>query len=140
MSTTADVASDLATAIEALDGSPTRMVSDSRTDLEAISSGATKYQLDVTPVGRTTDDANTARVRAKANIRLFHMLADSTDERTYTEGNLQTNITAITVGSWWRDLAAVEDIPEEVNFEYDPVSRIGNVCVLELGIELIVQS
>lgn len=138
MSTTADVASDVATAVEALACSPTRMLSNVRTDLESIAAGATKYQLLVTPAGRTRDDSNVDSVLASVMLLLHHKLADSTDEEAFSEGNLQTDLTSMTTRSWWEALTSVFGIDAEKDFEVAQ-TREGNVYSMTLSVTVIVQ-
>ncbi len=126
MATTADVASQVATAIEALATAPTRMTSDHRDDLDGqIAAGSAKYQLRVAPAGRDYD-SNNSRVLASVEFVIAHRLADHTDEVAYTEGNLQTDISALTTQEWWRAFAAVYVVTDDIAIS---IERIGHIIV-----------
>ena len=105
MATPAQLLTAIATEIETIT-SATRLTSDYRDDLEFIAVGATRYQLKGGPSG-VDADSNTSRARMVVEINLIHRLANPDAERTYTEGDFQTHLKALTLPATWRALAEV---------------------------------
>jgi hypothetical protein len=120
--------SQLATAIEALAGTPTRFDSD-RIIVQRIPAGSTYYALRVDVIGEDgREDANTVRELAGFEIDVKYRLGAAEAERTYTVGNMLTIQSSLISRTFYRDLAAVyktaEDKPPEVSEEAERVGRI----------------
>ena len=141
MATVANVATQAATAIEALGSSPTRMGSDRRTDLESIASGATKYQLRVWHASK--DDQFSSNVNydvAAIEVAIHHYLASATAERTYTEGAMLTEQDSLLAKSFWTDLDAVFGVDDQLlPGTTESPERVGNVISYTIALEVRVQ-
>jgi hypothetical protein len=122
--TTIDLAADLATAVAALPSTPTRLASDYRTDLERLADGSTYSQIRVSPAGTSSIASNQFRTIAAASVRLHHKLLSAFGERTYTEGDLQDDLSELISETFWRGLDSVYDLTEAPEVIVD---RVGNV-------------
>lgn len=122
-----DLRAEIVTAIAGMNPAPGRMFSDLRVDLPAdqFVPDTIRYQLRATPVGAPDPNrANVPQRAASVRISVYSMLADTNDERVYTEGALDTYAEAFGWPTWWNDLASVaafqgveytEDRTEESN-------------------------
>lgn len=133
MSTYAEFVTEVKTAIEGWPGSPTRMVSDYRSNLERFDAGETKYQLAVGVAGADRANSNVTLTQCAVTARIAHRLLDAFSERVYAEGPLQAHLAYFTDLHWWRSLSTVRAVIEapEVTIE-----RIGNVVVAQVDLQV----
>lgn len=136
MATLAELADQVAAALEALVPAPARLASDYRTDLAQIPAGTTRYQLQVAAAGEDpAPRSNVVRKAASVTVRLHHYLADPADERAYTNGALHTYLGAVTDPDWWRAAPAVYRLIELPSVDLD---RIGNVVSADVDLRVSV--
>ena len=133
MATTSDLISDLSTALEGLSASPTRMASDYRLDLDTVAAGSAKYALRVSAQTRIFEDSNATKTVALASFIVAHRLATPTNERAYTEGAMQTDLTSVSALSFYRNLASVSDVVSGPDIEID---RVGHVIAYEVTVSV----
>jgi hypothetical protein len=134
MATPAQLLAQIATAVEAQISGIVRLGSDYRDDLEAIPAGGNRYQLRGGPARREPDTNADYTIEA-VELTILHRLADRTDERAYTEGNMQSDIDALIDFAFWRDLAATHELNAAPSYE---VSRVGSVIVTTLALEIAI--
>lgn len=128
MASLATALANVRTALTAL-SLTTEWGSDRRDDLnDPLAAGGYAYQIVQQYEQRTTGRSNVQHEGGAIEIVIYHRLADPTDERAYTEGNMHTLQSAVLAFSWWEDLAAIQAlIPGgEPRIEQD-VDRDGNV-------------
>ena len=134
MATAATLDAELATLIEALSSSPSRMPSDYDANSERIAPGDTHYQLQVPPAGRS-GDSNVTYVQVLVVAKLHHRLSDPTDERAWSNGAMSTDLAAITVRSFWEAAAAAHELVDAIEVEND---RVGNIVSTTVSLVLTV--
>lgn len=142
MSTYADLVTELKQAIEGWPGSPVRMASDHRSDLERIAVGATKYQLRASVAGIERNDSNFQRTAVAVTVAIHRRLVTAFAERAYTETDLQSYLALLGDHLWWRGesvggLSSVYRVIELPSFE---VSRAGNVVSLTCSVQVVLKS
>jgi hypothetical protein len=131
--TPADLLSQIATAVQTQVSGVARLGSDYRDDLESIPAGATRYQLRGGPAGKDSSNSNTTRTVVAVELELIHALAG--DERTWTEGAMQTHVEVFIGLAFWRDLAASYDVTAAPSYE---VERVGRVVTTTIAVSLSV--
>lgn len=134
MATAAELLTAMAAKIEEEVEGAVRSPSDYRVDLAKIPAGATRYQLRMGPAGVSVD-SNSTRTVLGGELAVFHRLADKTDERTYTEGAMQTTIDALVNPSTWRSLVECKEVVEDPSYSVQRVVHvISTVISLQLSI------
>ena len=77
----------------------------------------------------------TRRWFAALTLRLIHRLADPDAERTYTEGAMQTDVSALVLESFWRGLTSAREVVEAPTYD---VEREINVIVVTLNVRVAI--
>lgn len=104
-----------------------QLSSDLRDDLDDILAGITKYQLrQQHEQAGGFPDSNAEIDAGSMVIVAYHRLADATDERAYTEGNMHTEQLALMSKSWWKANVAGARSWNRPDLSID-VDRQGNV-------------
>lgn len=136
MSTYAEFVTEVKQTIEGWPGAPVRMVSDYRSDLERLSAGATKYQLQAGVSGIDHRNSNTPRTAVSATVVIHRRLVNAFDERAYTEVDLQAYAALLSDRHWWRELATVNEVLEPPAFE---IARAGNVVSITCEVQVVLK-
>lgn len=136
MATISSVLSALSTKLGTLT-SGTRMGSDIRRDLEAIASGATKFQIRHS-ANTVDEDSNQTVDIVALEIDVHRYLSGS--ESTYTAGNMltyQDSLTDDTTLGWWLTISGVRAIMDGP--ETKEPTRVGNVVSFTVNITVSVE-
>lgn len=136
MATLLDLDDQIAAAVVAFSGAPSRLVSDYLDEYEALPAGGARFQLRVNAAGKRSDSNEFYQV-AVVTLIVLHRLADPGDERAYTRGAMQANLALATSFSWWRALAAVHALEEPPSVETE---RLGNVVAFIVEARLQIAS
>jgi hypothetical protein len=134
MATLATVATNIATAVAALSGTPVRCGSDRRTNLEGLAAGAYKYQLRVDHLTEIIR-SNTSYQAATVTVVMHHELASPSAERTYTEGVMLTHQASLMDAAWWRAITGVYDVAEGPTLQSE-AERAGNTISYSMAVTL----
>ncbi len=130
----ADIDAAIATAIESL-GPRSRMPSDLRDDFRSRpDDGSTLYQLRIASTGQAQDSNSVWFILAVQTI-WYRMLADPTDERAYTLGQLATDLDQVLRDAWWGAIDGIASVAEGEAVEVTH-SREGNVIISEITVPL----
>lgn len=134
MATVADYDGQLAAKLVVLQAAPTRLPSDFLQERTGVPTGAARFQLQVAPAGRDRD-SNGAALTCFVRARVLHRLADPANERTYTLGNMATDLDAVTDFAYWKT-AAVASVIERLRVETE---RRGDLVIwtLEITVSLV---
>ena len=97
-------------------------------NLESITPGTTKFQLQAFVIGgsEAADGNNAYLPSLSVGLIVHHNLDGSTEtEQDYVLGNMQTEASTILDPEWWSSIAGVFAIDEEPKLE--DADRVGNV-------------
>lgn len=118
-----------------------RMASDLSLDRQAIPAGDARFQLRAL-VGPPTKlkDSNTSFAAAMAvELRVHYHLGSSEAEQTYTDGDMQTWLAALSDPTWWTSISGVEaqldELPEAA---LSDIRRVGSVVSFAVTLVLTV--
>ena len=117
MATPAQVLANIASAVATLT-SGTRLGSDLSENVERIPAGGLRFALKSVvsaPKIRSNDSASSARVTLALEVSVYYRLGAAEAERTYTEGNRLTHMTALLNPLWWEAISGVAGIAEPLD-------------------------
>lgn len=136
MASLATLDGNIATAIAALSGTPSRCDSDMRDNLEGLAAGAYKFQLRADHLTEIEgSSSNVAWQAATINVVMHHELASPSAERTYTKGVMLTHQKSLMDPSWWRAITGVYGVEEGPTLQSE-AERIGNTISYEMAVTL----
>lgn len=137
MASLATVEGYVATAVEALTGTLTRVNSDMVTNLETLAVGAVKYQLRKDHLTKIEGgSSNVAYYAATFTVTIHHELAQlSTAERTYTSGVMITHQKSLCDPAWWRAISGVYEVVEQPELQSE-AARVGNTITYSYAVSV----
>lgn len=135
----AAVASKLETLMSA--ESLARLASDFDISRERIPAGAARYQLQawVGPQTAMADANPTFHPAMSVRLLVHYHLGASEAERTYTDGRMQTVLSALSDPEWWMSVSGVErGLDEDPEIPVSSIARVGDVVSFLLTLTLTV--
>lgn len=122
----ASIETALAAAIVALSGSPVRLTSDLRDDLQAVADGVTVFALVVAQKADSDSLSNAPKIVIDCSVAMHHRLGDAEAERTYTSGEAHTHRVSLCSTAWWRAIVGIHALLEGPELQDGP-ERSGRI-------------
>jgi hypothetical protein len=136
MATAADLAGQVATAVEAaLAVLPARASDDTLRNLDSIAAGAALYQLRMWVEEIHLPDANQSYDLARFELYVFYRLAGGAASKDYLEGDAATDQKTLVGFAFWTDLPAAFEIAQGPQVLEEP-RREGNVISYMVGVRV----